>query len=136
MGENQQDEFGNTQDFDTDEFLRHQTETADRKKPIESLHRLYLRADHLEKKEQLWGALLALQEALAILPYTPMSVAEQEDLGAKFVVRIQGLTSSLNKIDDPWPGEAADPAKIEGQPAKPKTLHGLAARLGLTALGS
>lgn len=103
--------------------------------PLENLHRLYLRAKYKESIGEPWAALLALQEALAVLPYTPIPVAEQEDLGAKFVIRIQGLTTRLNKMNDPWPGEPADPAKIEGQPARPRTLHGLAARLGLTALG-
>jgi hypothetical protein len=134
MGEYQQEELEGTQDFDTAEFLRHQTEIADRKKPLENLNRLYLRADYLESKGQFWGALLALQEALAVLPYTSIPVTDQDGLSAKFAMRINELTTRLEKVTEPWPGEPADPVKIEDLQPRPRPLYRLAARLGLTAL--
>jgi hypothetical protein len=129
-----------TQDWDTAEFAR-QTEfvaeqavTADRGMQLKELERLMRRAQETEERGDYWPAISALQEALAKLPDTPLSLKKIEKYSAQFVVRIEYLWALWELAKQPWPGEAQSQEPAEA-PGNARMLHKFVARLGLTALG-
>jgi hypothetical protein len=129
-----------TQDWDTAEFER-QTEfvaelavTADKGKQLKELKRLMKRAQETEEHGDFWVARSALQEALAMLPDTPLSLEKIEEYSAQFAIRIEYLMVAWELTNQPWPGEAQDQETAETV-GNTRFIHRFVARLGLTALG-